>query len=56
MTIDKGIKITSNTDTSIIFETLEVVDFTISGSSNDVPIPIIWSGSPKPAPSYISTW
>ncbi len=32
MVIDKGLKITSATNTNIIFETLDVVDFTISGS------------------------
>ena len=30
--IDKGLKITSTTDSSIIFETLDIVDFTVSGS------------------------
>ena len=36
--IDKGMKITSATDTNLIFETLDIVDFKISSSSDPVPV------------------
>ena len=39
LTLGKGAKIISNSDSTIIFETLDIVDFTIS-SSND-PIPVV---------------
>ena len=35
--IDKGAKISSITDSTIIFETLDVVDFTTSGSADSEP-------------------
>ena len=34
--INKSLKVNSTTDSTIIFETLDIVDFTISGSSNPV--------------------
>ena len=33
--VDKGMKITSVTDSSIVYETLDYVDFTVSGSGQD---------------------
>ena len=43
-TFDKGIKVTSTSNTDIIFETLDVVDFTITGSG-DTNTPTIDSDS-----------
>ena len=35
--IDKGLKVTSTSDSTIFFETLDVVDFTVSGSHDSPP-------------------
>ena len=43
-TFDKGIQVTSTSNSDIIFETLDVVDFTITGS-NDLSTPTIDSDS-----------
>ena len=40
VTVDKGMKVTSTIDSDTIFETLDVVDFTASGSSDPAPIQI----------------
>ena len=38
ITIDKGMKIQSLADSNIIFETLDIVDFTISGANAPAPV------------------
>jgi len=38
--IDKGMQVTSTTDSNIIFETLDIVDFTISGSGTGASVPV----------------
>ena len=38
VTVDKGMQVTSNTNSTIIFETLDVVDFKISSSSDPEPV------------------
>jgi len=45
----KGVKVTANSDSEIIFETLEEVDFTISGSSSEI-------NSTNPTTGIVEEW
>ena len=38
LTLGKGVKVLSNSDSTIIFETLDIVDFTVSSSNDSEPV------------------